>query len=154
MDFHFSWHRVPATTIVFLVASTGNRAPISYRADLFEKVEITDTVFYPKEGWNFKEWASESFGVFHGDALWNVKIRFSRDVAKRAEKVQFHPSLKISHGKNGSLVIEMRCRGHRELIWELMHSDWIGHVNIESPEGLQKEYLGQLELGKTAVHLI
>ena len=88
------------------------------------------------------------------EVLWNIKIRFSKDVANRAEKVQFHPSQKISHGMNGSLVIEMRCRGHRELIWELMHPDWIGHVKIESPEGLQKEYLGQLERGKTAVHLI
>ena len=135
---------------VYLVASTGNRAPISYRADLLENVEITDTVFYPKEGWNFKEWASESFGVFHGDALWNIKIRFSKNVAKRAEKVQFHPSQKISHGRNGSLVIEMRCRGHRELIWELLHPDWIGHVKIESPEGLQKDYLEQLERAKLA----
>ena len=88
------------------------------------------------------------------EVLWNIKIRFSRDVAKRAEKVQFHPLQKISHGRNGSLVIEMRCIGHRELIWELMHPDWIGHVKIESPEGLQKEYLEQLVRGKTAVHLI
>ena len=136
---------------VYLVASTGNRAPISYRADLLENVEITNTVFYPKEDWNFKEWASESFGVFHGDALWNIKIRFAKEVAKRAEKVQFHPSQKISHGRNGSLVMELRCRGHRELIWELLHPDWIGHVKIESPEGLQKEYLGQLERAKLAV---
>ena len=120
----------------YLVASTGNRAPISYRLDLLENVEL----------------ANESFGVFHGDALWNVKIRFSKDVAKRAEKVQFHPSQKISHGRNGSLVIEMRCRGHRELIWELLHPDWIGHVKIESPEGLQKEYLGQLDRAKLAVN--
>ncbi len=92
-----------------------------------------------------------SFGVFHGDALWNIKIRFAKEVAKRAEKVQFHPSQKISHGRNGSLVMELRCRGHRELIWELLHPDWIGHVKIESPEGLQKEYLGQLDRAKTAV---
>ena len=46
---------------------------------------------------------------------------------------------------------EMRCRGHRELIWELLHPDWIGHVTIESPEGLQKEYLGQLDRTKSAV---
>ncbi|MDC6458108.1 WYL domain-containing protein [Alphaproteobacteria bacterium] len=137
---------------VYLVASTGNRAPISYRADLLENVEITDTHFEPKKDWDFKKWANESFGVFHGDALWNVKIRFSKDVAKRAEKVQFHPSQKISHGRNGSLVIEMRCRGHRELIWELLHPDWIGHVTIESPEGLQKEYLGQLDRAKLAVN--
>ena len=95
--------------------------------------------------------AIESFGVFHGDALWNVKIGFSKDVATRAEKVQFHPSQKISHGRNGSLVIEMRCRGHRELIWELLHPDWIETVTIESPEGLQKEDLGQLDRAKSAV---
>ena len=104
-----------------------------------------------KKHCNFKEWASEYLGVFHDDALLNVKIRFSKDVANRAEKVQFHPSQKISHGRNGSLLIEMRCRGHRELIWELLHPDWIGHVKIESPEGLQKEYLGQLERARLAV---
>ena len=74
--------------------------------------------------------------------------------AAENEKVQFHLSQKISHGRNGSLVIEMRCSGHRELIWELLHPDWIGHVKIESPEGLQKEYLEQLERGKTAVYSI
>ena len=136
----------------YLVASTGNRAPISYRLDLLENVELAGQYSEPKKDWDFKKWASESFGVFHGDALWNVKIRFSIDVAKRAEKVQFHPSQKISHGRNGSLVIEMRCRGHRELIWELLHPDWIGHVTIESPEGLQKEYLGQLDRAKLALN--
>ena len=136
---------------VYLVASTGNRAPISYRADLLENVEITDTHFFPKKDWNFKEWASESFGVFHGDALWNIKIRFAKEVAKRAEKVQFHPSQKISHGRNGSLVMELRCRGHRELIWELMHPDWLGFVQIESPDRLKEEYAEQLERAKLAV---
>ena len=116
-----------------------------------ENGALASEYFVPKKDWNFKEWASESFGVFHGDALWNIKIRFATEVAKRAEKVQFHPSQKISHGRNGSLVMELRCRGHRELIWELLHPDWIGHVKIESPEGLQKEYLGQLDRAKTAV---
>ena len=137
---------------VYLVASTGNRAPISYRLDLLENVELAGEYFEPKKGWNFKEWASESFGVFHGDALWKIKIRFAKEVAKRAEKVQFHPSQKISHGRNGSLVIEMRCRGHRELIWELMHPDWIGNVKIESPVELQNEYMRQIERAKFAIN--
>jgi hypothetical protein len=104
-----------------------------------------------KKDWNFKEWASESFSVFHGDALWNIKISFAKEVAKRAEKVQFHPSQKISHGRNGSLLMELRCRGHRELIWELTHPDWLGFVQIESPDRLKEEYFEQLERAKTAV---
>ena len=133
------------------VDQSGVKAPISYRLDLLENVELAGEYFEPKKDCNFKEWASESFGVFHGDALWNIKIRFAKEVAKRAEKVQFHPSQKISHGRNGSLVMELRCRGHRELIWELMHPDWLGFVQIESPDRLKEEYAEQLERAKKAV---
>jgi len=135
----------------YIVASTGNRAPIPYRADLITDLEITKEYFNPKEGFSFKDWAAESFGVFHGDALWDIKIRFSKEVADRAEKVQFHASQKMVKQKDGSLVMFLKCRGHRELIWELLHPDWLGNVKIESPERLQEEYLGQLESAKLAV---
>lgn len=45
----------------------------------------------------------------------------------------------------------MKCRGHRELIHELLHPDWLGNVKIESPERLKEEYLEQIEIAKNAV---
>ena len=84
-----------------------------------ENLELTDVFFVPKVDWNFKEWVQRSFGVFHGDAHWDIKIRFLKEVAKRAEKVQFHPTQKINHGGSRTLVLEMKYRGHRELIHEL-----------------------------------
>ena len=57
------------------------------------------------------------------------------------------------HRRNGSLLMELRCRGHRELIWELMHPDWLGVVQIESPDRLKEEYSEQLERAKIAVNL-
>ena len=69
--------------------------------------------------WNIKKWVPRSFDVFHDDEHWDFKIRFSKEVAKRAEKVQFHPTQKISHGRGGTLVLEMKCRGYRQLIHEL-----------------------------------
>ena len=86
-------------------------------------------------------------------AAWNVKIRFSKEVAKRAEKVQFRPSQKISHGRNAPLLKELRFKGHRKLIWELMHPDWLDFVQIESPDRIKEEYSEQLERAKTAVVL-
>ena len=71
--------------------------------------------------------------------------------AKRAEKVQFHPTQKISHGRGGTLVLEMKCRGHRELIHELLHPDWLGYVKIESPDRLKEEFLEYVEMVKSAV---
>ena len=115
------------------------------------KCGISWWVFWAKKGLEFQRMGEWKFWRFHGDALWSIKIRFAKEVAKRAEKVQFHPSQKVSHGRNGSLVMELRCRGHRELIWELMHPDWLGFVQIESPDRLKEEYAEQLERAKLAV---
>ena len=135
----------------YLCAATGTRDAAIYRLDLLEDVEATDIFFEPKIGWDFKKWASESFGVYHGDELINVKLRFSKAIASRAEKITFHHSQKITRGRSGSLVIELRCRGWRELCWELQHPDWVGEVQIEQPEELRAEYLVQLEKAKSAV---
>ena len=108
--------------------------------DLVEKVELAGSYFEPRKNWNFKEWASQSFGVYHGDALIEIKLRFKKNVAKRAERVSFHPSQRTEQGRNGSLVVYLRCRGHQELFHELCHPDWVGNVVIEKPESLKVEY--------------
>ena len=74
-----------------------------------------------------------------------------KEIANRAEKVKFHPSKKIGHGRGGTFLIELKCRGHRELIHELLHPYWLGYVKIESPERLKEEYSEQLERAKLAV---
>ena len=66
-----------------------------HRLDLLDSIEFTDVFFVPKVVWNFKERALQSSGVFHRDAHWDIKIRFAKEVAKRAEKVQFHPTQKF-----------------------------------------------------------
>ena len=45
----------------------------------------------------------------------------------------------------------MKCRGHRELIHELLHPDCLGYVKIESPERLKEELLEYVEMVKLAV---
>lgn len=54
--------------------------------------------------------------------------------------------------KDGSLIMFLKCRGHLELIWELLHPDRLGNVKIESPERLREEYFEQLEKAKSAVN--
>ena len=119
--------------------------------DMLQDVKITDVTFTPKEGFNFKDWVRESFGVYHGDELLKIQLRFSSDVAERASKITFHPTQEQRRQRDGSLIVKMQCRGHRELIWELMHPDWLGFVQIESPDRLKEEYAEQLERAKTAV---
>ena len=42
----------------YIMASTRNRAPIPYRADLITDLEITKEYFNSKEGFSFKDWAA------------------------------------------------------------------------------------------------
>ena len=135
----------------YLCAATASRGAAIYRLDLLEDVQATNTPFEPNPHFNFKSWASESFGIYHGDELIKVKLRFSKAVASRAAKITFHNSQVVSNGRNGTLVVNLKCRGHRELIWELLHPDWLGNVIIEEPEQLRVEYAAYLERTKTTV---
>ena len=65
--------------------------------------------------------------------------------------MKFHPTQKISHGRGENLVLEMKCRGNGELIHELLHPDWLGHVKIESPKRLKEEFLEYVEMVKLVV---
>ena len=119
--------------------------------DMLQDVKITDVGFVPPEGFNFKQWVNESFGVYHGDELLNIQIRFAPEVAERASKITFHSTQEQRPQKDGSLILRMQCRGHSEICHELMHPDWIGHVKIENPEQLREVYAKQLELAKLAI---
>lgn len=122
----------------YLVASRQDK-PATYRLDLIENVRPTGLIFESEPNWNLKDWADQSFGIYHGDKILEVKLRFSGEAAKRAQKVQFHKSQKM-HRIKGGLIVELYCQGHRELIHELCHPDWLGQVKIISPESLRFEF--------------
>jgi len=148
-----SWRTVAPLGLLFgrfayLVAARGDTAvtfrPATFRLDLIEDVRPTGSIFNAQTDWNMKEWAADSFGIYHGDDILSVRLRFTGEAAKRAEKVRFHPSQKIRRTRVG-LVVQLRCQGHRELIHELCHPDWLGQVRIESPESLRAEFNDYVE---------
>lgn len=113
----------------YLVARQTGRVK-TFRLELIESAALTGEVFDAGR-FNLKAWAAESFLIYHGDELKTWRIRFSPRVAERAESVQFHPSERKIRQKDGSLLMTLRCRGERELRWELAHPDWQGEVQIE-----------------------
>ena len=97
----------------------------------------------------FKKWAKPGFRFFLWAKLLEIKLRFTGEGSKRAKKISFHPSQKMSKGRGGSTIIELRCRGHRELIHELCHPDWVGQLAIEKPDEFRASYFEYVkELGE------
>jgi len=148
-----SWRTVDPLGLLFgrfgyLVAARGDMPatfrPVTFRLDLIEDVRPTGLIFEAHKGWDMKDWAADSFGIYHGDDILDIRLRFTGEAAKRAEKVRFHPSQKMRRVRSG-LVVQLRCQGHRELIHELCHPDWLGQVQIESPGSLRVEFNQYLE---------
>jgi predicted DNA-binding transcriptional regulator YafY len=145
-----SWRSVDPLGLLFgrfgyLVAARSD-ITVTYRLDLIEDVRPTGTIFEAPGDWNMKDWAADSFGIYHGDDILDIRLRFTGEAAKRAEKVRFHPSQKMRRVR-GALLVQLNCQGHRELIHELCHPDWLGQVQIETPDTLRVEfndYLRQL----------
>lgn len=138
-----SWRSVDPLGLLFgrfgyLVAARGD-ITVTYRLDLIEDVRPTGIIFAAPTDWNMKEWAADSFGIYHGDDILDIRLRFTGEAAKRAEKVRFHPSQQMRRTRLG-LRVDLRCQGHRELIHELCHPDWLGQVHIEAPETLRAEF--------------
>lgn len=145
-----SWRSVAPLGLLFgrfgyLVAARGD-ITVTYRLDLIEDVRPTGVIFAAPTDWNMKDWAADSFGIYHGDEILDIRLRFTGEAAKRAEKVRFHPSQKMRRTRAG-LRVDLRCQGHRELIHELCHPDWLGQVRIEAPDTLRAafdDYVEQL----------
>ena len=115
----------------YLVAQgVGERKPKSYRLNCIVSVEPTGALFKPLARFNLKEWAAESFGIYHGDNLRDWRIVFSPRIADRAESVFFHSSERKRRLPDGSLEVRLFCRGERELLHEMQHPDWAGEVRL------------------------
>ena len=115
----------------YMVGLASGKGIRTYRLNSIEGVELAGKTFTPPAWFNLKAWSSESWGVYHGDALKTWRIVFSPKVAARAASVQFHPSERKIQLPDGSLQVILRCRGERELGWELSHPDWQGEVKID-----------------------
>ena len=121
---------------------------MTYRLDLVSNVELTETFFEKPKNFNFKEYARNSFGIFQGDKIIKVKIWFDKSIAQRVQKINFHPSQTFTKNLDGSLVLSLICSGHRELIWEILHPDYLGLVKIIEPKELieeTKKYISKIK---------
>ena len=132
----------------YLICISYKKEPMTYRLDLVSNVQLTETFFEKPKNFNFKEYARNSFGIFQGDKIIKVKIWFDKSIAQRVQKINFHPSQTFTKNLDGSLVLSLICSGHRELIWEILHPDYLGLVKIIEPKELieeTKKYISKIK---------
>jgi predicted DNA-binding transcriptional regulator YafY len=123
----------------YLVGRSEDGEVRTFRLDLITSLMGTDQMFDEPEDWSLERWAQESFGIYHSDELINVTLEFDAEVADRAERLVFHPTQYQQRLPDGALLVKLRCKGHRELLHEVLHPDWLGHVKVLGPPVLVQE---------------
>ena len=125
----------------------GNRAYLVGRSNWTEEmrywalanmseVSVTDEMFEFDDGFDLREFASRSFGVFQEEPL-DVTLRFDVDAAPDAGSFLFHPGQETTENDDGSLTVRFRASGTLELCRHLF--TWGENVTIERPESLRRE---------------
>lgn len=128
---------------IFLVAKEkvkGNDI-YNYHLHKFENLKLTDKKF-DRGDFNLKEYTNMSFGVYHGE-IYNVKLSFDNEVAQDALMYNFHPTQKIKCESDGTVTVEFKASGDKEIIWHVFK--WGKHCKIIAPKKLQKYYKNYLE---------
>jgi predicted DNA-binding transcriptional regulator YafY len=104
--------------------------------------EIGAEAFEIPDGFSLREWAEQSFGVFH-DKPHGVVLRFRPESAALAREYRFHPTQTIEEQADGSLLVRFRAGGLWEMAWHLFQ--WRDGVEVVEPEALRHELVAMLE---------
>ena len=116
-----------------------------WRLDRIVSVDLLDRSFSRRDDFFLQAYAAQSFGVFQEEPF-DVTLRFSPKAADDAARWLFHPSQRIGHQSDGSLILRFCAGGMQEMGWHLLR--WGKAVTVEAPESLR---LHLIEIANIAV---
>ena len=95
------------------------------------KARVLDETFTMPKGMTPNRMFGDRFGIIWKDKFYNVRIRFSAEVAPYIRERQWHPQQMIKDFKDGSLVLEFTTNHINEVKdWVL---SWGGGATVLSP---------------------
>lgn len=127
----------------YLVAIDENKGekPCLFLIHKFTELNISDEKF-EKPDFDLKEYSSRSFGIYQGE-IFDVKLKFSPEVAEDVLNYNFHPTQKVKQKDDGSVQVTFKASGDMQIIWHLV--TWGTNVEIVSPKSLKENYKKYLE---------
>lgn len=108
----------------------------SFRLDRMAAFAPTSERFARPEGFDLHRHAHKGFGAFIeerevGPVVW----RFAPAAAEAARDFLFHPTQRVEHQDDGSLIVRFEACGHLEMAWHLYA--WGDKVEVLGPEELR-----------------
>jgi len=109
----------------------------------FKNVKVTKSDFNVQDGFSIKEYFRDSFSIYESKNVFDIVLRFSKDVAFYIKEKQWHSSQKIKELENGELEVRMRLNHFDEITyWALSFGK---ECTVIEPKELREIVLRELK---------
>ncbi|MCX6162893.1 MAG: WYL domain-containing protein [Ignavibacteriae bacterium] len=109
----------------------------------FNSVKATKADFTVQEAFSVKEYFKDSFSIYESKNVYDIILRFSKEVAFYIKEKQWHSSQKIKELNNGELEVRMRLNHFDEVTyWALSFGK---ECTVIEPKELREIVLRELK---------
>ncbi len=111
--------------------------PRKFLLSRMEALTISEQQFTPPTHFDLKEFLSTSFGLFTGEQIHTIRVRFSSTAAPYLRERKWHPSQTIETQPDGGVITSFTLNHLMDIQrWVL---SWGIHAEVLEPESLRRE---------------
>lgn len=123
---HYIYHPYGMTftngSIYVVGHSEPRKATRTLLLDRIERIDLREEKFDLPEDFDLEDHLGESFGIYHEEKTYRVKIEFSKDEAQGILEREWHPTQKIRRLKDGRVILSMNVAGLPQVLrWVLSY---------------------------------
>jgi len=109
----------------------------TFKINRIKEITVMDKCYIPSDDFDVEEHFGSAWSMIKQGDICDVKLRFSRMVAKNVAEVLWHKSQKTCFNDDGSLTAEFRVDGIGEISWWIL--GYGDQVEVIAPKELRKK---------------
>ncbi len=114
-----------------------------FALDRINDIKLTGKNYCMPDDFNIESYLQKGWRIINYGRPVNVKLKFSKEVARWVKRKKWHPTQKIEEQADGSLILRVTLRGPEEI--KRWSYNWAPHCEILSPPELRKEAAGEIK---------
>jgi len=92
----------------------------SFKLNRIRELKTTKRCFVGGENFDVYEYFGRAWSMIPEGQLYNIKLKFSPELAHDVAEVQWHSTQQVTFEDDGSAIIEFRVDGLNEIIWWIL----------------------------------
>lgn len=109
----------------------------AFRLNRIKELTTLDKCFIKDEKFDIGEYLGKAWSMLPEGRLYNIKLRFSPQVARDVAEVQWHSTQTVTFEGDGSAIIEFRVDGLNEITWWIL--SYGDQVQVLAPKTLRQK---------------